>query len=483
MNSGLHSTYAVIPSEQTMPPISLQLAERKLLLVFGDVLLLNIAVLAGLWLGALRSGWDFSGTFLWQKGYWFAGLTMLYLLLAAANNAYNPRVTSDLAAGFLALGLTIGQMLLLYLVVYFMTPPYSLPRHVIGFFGAIFSLLLLGWRWLYGVVFTAPAFQRRLVIVGAGWAGQTIVRLIRENLAPYVTIAGFVDDDPVQRNGQVEGLPVLGNSDNLDRLVAEAGATDLVLAITHDLRGDLLKAVIGCYERGVRVLSMQSLYEQLAQRVPVEHAGNNWFVVLPVEENGGYRLYNAVKRLTDVGVAALGLLLFAPLLPMLALLIKFDSPGSVFYTQQRLGRAGRSFRLVKLRSMTANAEPDGQPRWAEPQDRRVTRVGRFLRQSRLDETPQLLNVLKGEMSLIGPRPERPEFIARLEEEIPFYRTRLAVRPGLAGWAQVNYPYANSVADSLVKLQYDLYYIKHQSLYLDLIILLKTIGVVLTMRGT
>jgi lipopolysaccharide/colanic/teichoic acid biosynthesis glycosyltransferase len=139
--------------------------------------------------------------------------------------------------------------------------------------------------------------------------------------------------------------------------------------------------------------------------------------------------------------------------------------------------------VVKLRSMRMDAEQDGQARWAHPNDERVTRVGRFLRSSRLDEAPQLLNVLKGEMSLIGPRPERPEFIAQLQEEIPFYRTRLVIRPGLTGWAQVNHGYANSVQDALVKLQYDLYYIKHQSVYLDLVILLKTIGVVLTMRGT
>jgi lipopolysaccharide/colanic/teichoic acid biosynthesis glycosyltransferase len=205
--------------------------------------------------------------------------------------------------------------------------------------------------------------------------------------------------------------------------------------------------------------------------------------VLPLDRNRGQHAYAAVKRLADMLVACVGLFLFVLILPILALLIKFDSPGPVFYTQQRAGRAGRPFRLLKLRSMVMDAEKDGLARWAEPNDERTTRVGRFLRSSRLDEVPQLLNVLKGDMSLIGPRPERPEFIAQLQDEIPFYRTRLAVRPGLAGWAQVNYPYARSVQDALVKLQYDLYYIKHQSLYLDLIILLKTIGAVLTMRGT
>ncbi len=478
-----NSIYAGVWRMRTGPSLSLQIAERKSLLVVAELLLLNAAVLAALWLGAQRSGWKFSGTFVLEKAYWFVGLTALYWLLAAANDAHSPRVTSDLATSILALGKTVGQMLLVYLVVYFLSEPASLPRHLIGFFSVISSALLLMWRWMYGVVFSAVVFQRRVIILGAGWAGRTIARLIRENLAAYFAIVGFVDDDPAKQEAQVDGLPVLGGSADLCHLMAAVGATDLVLAITHDVGGDLLRAVMRCYEQGVRVLSMQSLYEQLAQRVPVEHVGNNWFVVLPLEQNGGQRAYGAIKRLTEMALAALVLVLFAPVLPVLALLIKLDSPGPVFYTQQRVGRAGRPFRLVKLRSMVADAEKDGRAQWAQQGDARVTRVGRSLRKSRLDEVPQLLNVLKGDMSLIGPRPERPEFVAQLEEQIPFYRTRLAVRPGLAGWAQVNYPYANSVEDALVKLQYDLYYIKHQSLYLDLIIVLKTVGVVLTMRGT
>ena len=463
--------------------LSLQITERKTLLILGDVLLLNLAVLAGLWLGAERSQWSFTTLFVVERLYWFAGLTALYLLLAAANDAHSPRTTSDLATSFLALGITIGETLLVYLVIYFLSEPSSLPRHVIGFFSVISTALLLIWRWIYSVIFTSPVFQRRVIVVGAGWAGQTIVRLIREDLASYFAIAGYVDDDPAKQATCVEGLPVLGCGADLCRLAAEAGATDLVLAITHDIRGDLLRAVMACHEQGMRVLSMQLLYEQLARRIPVEHVGNNWFVVLPMEQNGGQRAYRAVKRLADLLIAGAGLLAFGLILPAVALAIKLDSPGPIFYGQQRSGQSGRSFRLLKLRSMRTDAEKDGQARWALPHDERVTRVGSFLRSSRLDEAPQLLNVLKGDMSLVGPRPERPEFIAQLQEEIPFYRTRLAVRPGLTGWAQVNYRYASSVQDALVKLQYDLYYVKHQSIYLDLIILLKTIGVVLTMRGT
>src|SRR5262249_38829586 len=209
-----------------------------------------------------------------------------------------------------------------------------------------------------------------------------------------------------------------------------------------------------------------------------------WVLVLPGEPRGlRYFIYNVAKRLMDICFACVGLLLFAPILPFLAVAIKIDSRGSIFYTQDRMGLGGRTFQLIKLRSMVAEAERDTGPRWAQTHDPRVTRVGLFLRRSRLDEIPQLLNVLKGEMSLVGPRPERPVFVDALAEQIPYYRSRLAVKPGLTGWAQVRYRYANTVEDTLRKLQFDLYYVRHQSLTLDLVIMVRTISIMLTFQGT
>jgi len=245
----------------------------------------------------------------------------------------------------------------------------------------------------------------------------------------------------------------------------------------------MFQAIMDCNERGIQITPMPILYEQMTGRVAVEHVGDNWLVVLPVNGVSVFSPFMLFKRLADVIVSVLGLVLLSVVLPFVALAIYLESPGPIFYAQERVGRAGRIFRLIKLRSMVPSAEQDGQPRWARRNDERVTRVGRFLRRTRLDELPQFLNVLRGEMSLIGPRPERPEFVAELQKRIPFYRSRLAVRPGLTGWAQVNYPYGSSVEDALIKLQYDLYYIKHQSFYLDLLILLKTIGVVLSFQGT
>ena len=222
---------------------------------------------------------------------------------------------------------------------------------------------------------------------------------------------------------------------------------------------------MSCYEQGVSIVAMPVLYEQITGRVPIEHVGSHlWTLVLPLEKRTfGFGLYLLVRRLLDMVFALVGLLLFAPCLPVLAIAIKLTSRGPVFYRQVRLGRGGRPFVLVKLRTMKRNAESENGAQWAQKIDKRVTLVGGFLRKTRLDEAPQLLNVLRGEMSLVGPRPERPEFVERLEREIPFYRTRLAVDPGLTGWAQVRYRYGATTADALRKLQYDLYYIRHQSL--------------------
>jgi lipopolysaccharide/colanic/teichoic acid biosynthesis glycosyltransferase len=216
--------------------------------------------------------------------------------------------------------------------------------------------------------------------------------------------------------------------------------------------------------------------------VPVEHVGDNWAVVLPIAGTSVFNPYPILKRLADIMMALIGLFIFALMLPVIALAIILDSRGTIFYSQSRTGLNGRRFKIVKLRTMIPNAEAKTGAVFAQANDNRVTRVGRFMRKTRLDEVPQLWNVLKGDMSVIGPRPERPEHIKRLQAKIPFYRTRHIIRPGLTGWAQVRYRYGANDEDSLVKLQYDLYYIRHQSLLLDLNIIMRTVRRVLSMSG-
>ena len=461
----------------------LQISERKMLLILMDGVLVNVATLAALLLGAQRSGWPVSSQFLAEHFYWFVGLTLLYLILASVNDGYDLKVAADVFPSAFTIVKATAEILLIYLLVYFLSPPASLPRHVMGFFSLICPPLLSLWRWLYIAVFTTPQFRRRALIVGAGWAGQTIAQAIYDNLSADYEIVGFIDDDPHKQGQTLEGIPVLGNHSKLVAWAEEKGISEIVLAITRDLSGDMFQAVMDCNERGIQITPMPILFEQMTGRVAVEHVGNNWFIVLPIDGVSTYSLFMLLKRIADILISVLGLAFLLALLPFVALAIYLESPGPIFYSQDRVGRAGQTFQLIKLRSMAPDAEQDGQPRWAQENDKRATRVGRFLRRTRLDELPQCLNVLRGEMSLIGPRPERPEFVAELQKRIPFYRSRLAVRPGLTGWAQVNYHYGSSVEDALAKLQYDLYYIKHQSLYLDLLILLKTIGVVLSFQGT
>jgi exopolysaccharide biosynthesis polyprenyl glycosylphosphotransferase len=260
------------------------------------------------------------------------------------------------------------------------------------------------------------------------------------------------------------------------------GVAEVILAITEDVDGELLQILMDCQEQGVAITPMTALYEELTGRVPVEHIGDAWYIALPLNHAATGGFYPLLKRVMDLGVATVGLILFGLLFPCIALSIVLDSPGPVFYTQERVGKGGRMYRVIKLRTMIHEAEKDGAAAWAEEGDPRVTRVGRLLRKMRLDELPQFINVLRGEMSVVGPRPERPEFVAQLETQLPFYRMRHAVKPGMAGWAMLYQDYAGSVEDALVRLQYDLYYIKHQSLFLDLTILLKALGTVLSFRG-
>jgi exopolysaccharide biosynthesis polyprenyl glycosylphosphotransferase len=462
---------------------SVQMAEHKTILMVVDGILVVVALSIGLWLGSRQSNWVFSLGLILAYLPWFIGVMILYFILASANDAYRPRIAADPAASFIALGKTVFQIFILYLLIYALLPPYSLPRHFIGYFTIISPFLLIGWRRLYTLVFAMPAFQRRAIVVGAGWAGQTIVKSLADFASLHYEVIGFVDDDPANHQKIIQGVPVLGPTSDLVTLTQKAAVTDVVLALNQDLRGELLASLLTCYEQGVQVSTMSEVYERLSDRVPVEHIGDNWFIVLPLENRSQNLAYRLIKRALDLLASLVGLVIFGAMLPVLALLIRLDSPGPVFYHQKRVGRAGKEFELLKLRSMVNDAEQDGQARWAERYDKRVTRVGQFLRRTRLDELPQLVNVLRGEMSLVGPRPERPEFVAELQQEIPFYRTRLTVKPGLTGWAQVNYDYGRSVTDALEKLRYDLYYIKHQSIQLDFVILLKTTGAILRMRGT
>ena len=466
----------------SLPKLPLRISERKTLLVFIDLLLVNGATLFSLWLWTMRDPLrPFSQEFILSQAHWFLSLTVLWLLLASVNDFYELKTAANFLSSALTLLRITAFMLLVYFLIYFFSPRDSLPRLFILFY-AVLSFILLGlWRSGYALFFGRLPFQRRAVIVGAGASGQTIAQTIRENLGADYQLVGYIDDDPAKQGQVFEGLPVIGAHRDLASLVKAKDVSEVILAITHTVHGELIRAIMDCQEQGVQITLMPLLYEEITGRVPVEHVGDDWSLVLPLDHAAIGGFWPFFKRTLDIIISGLGLIILALLFPILTLAIYIDSPGPIFYTQERVGKGGRTFRLFKFRSMIPSAEASGAV-WAEKNDPRVTRVGRLLRRTMIDELPQLINVLRGEMSIVGPRPERPIFAHQLAEQIPFYRARHAVKPGMAGWALVNYGYSSSVRDALVKLQYDLYYIKHQSIYLDLLILAKTVGAMISFKG-
>lgn len=468
---------------------SLRFSERKLLLAAFDLTLLNAAfwLALGLRFGpgeALRS----------QDGHfaWFATLSVVWLGCALVLGCYDLACAGSALRSVWRAGLAVVSTWILYLLIPYVTP--DLPSSRLGvlvFPLAAFSLIAT-WRIAYATLFVRPSFQQSAIVVGAGWAGATLAQTLREmaevngrrdGTVGY-RIIGFTDDDSEKQGQFVEGIAVLGTRHDLVRLAAELQPHEIVVAITYleKMHSDLFDAIQQCRELGISITTMPALYTRLTGRVPIEHAGRTLDVALPIEESPAHRFYLLFRRLMDIGAGIAGCALLACVIPALWLANHFSAPGPLFFAQERVGRGGRHFNVLKFRSMIVDAEKHSGAVWAETNDPRITPVGRFLRASRLDEMPQFWNVLRGDMSLIGPRPERPHFVARLAREIPFYRARHAVKPGLTGWAQVRYRYGASVEDSLIKLQYDLFYIKNQSVLLDVEVLLKTVGVVLGFKG-
>jgi exopolysaccharide biosynthesis polyprenyl glycosylphosphotransferase len=376
----------------------------------------------------------------------------------------------------------------LYLLIPYVTPTLPNRRLFIFLLPLLVTLAIVTWRILYATLFSQPTFRRQALIIGAGQSGQRLAQMVA-NISHYdngtiYNIMGFIDDDLNKQQQMISGIPVLGTGHDLLKLAQKLRPDEIIIAITHShlIQPKLFQAVLDCRELGIPITTMIHFYESLTGRVPVAYAGKDLQVILPIDRPAIYRLYLAFRRGCEWLIALLGCLFLLILIPFIWLGNRLTNPGDLFYRQERVREGGKVFQVVKFRSMVMDAEQGTGVVWARENDERITPVGHLLRKARLDEMPQFWNVLKGEMSLIGPRPERPSIIATLEKDIPFYRVRHAVRPGITGWAQVCYRYGASVDDALVKLEYDLYYIKYQSWYLDLVILVKTARVVLGLRG-
>lgn len=469
--------------------LALRFSERRLILRSGDIVMLLAALLLSQQLVGVR---PLSAVPVGRMLLWASVLVGLWLVVGTIANVNDlQRAARPLASAWQAGGLALGVGTV-YALLPLLTPPLPPSRTASALLPLLLTVGVATWRIVYALVFTQPVFRHRLLVVGAGRAGRTLVEMLshppidRPSPQHSVTheVVGFVDDDHSKAGATVAGVPVLGTSHSLLRLVELYRPDEVVLAVTYrqQMRLELLAALQDCREWGVEMTTMTSLFERVTGRVPVEHAGRDLTVILPPQRSLAFRFYQAAHRLFDVVAGLFGCLFLLLVTPFVWLLNRLTAPGDLFYRQERIGFQGRPFQIVKFRSMVMDAEKFSGAVWAGEGDPRITPAGRFLRKTRLDEAPQFWNLLKGDMSLIGPRPERPFFVRRLSQEIPFYRVRHAVKPGITGWAQVNYRYGASVDDALRKLEFDLYYIKHRGLYLDLQIALKTVRVIVGMAG-
>ena len=470
------------------PRLRLTVAERRVVLAVVDAAVLSFALLVTL---VLRDGARFSLAQVAQQPHYYVLLTALWVVSSLFFDCYDlPRI-ADASQSAWAAGRAAFVTALVYLIIPFYTPHLPASRLSAVLFVGLVTVSVPIWRVVYAVVFTQPAFQKRVLIVGAGQSGRKMADILAntpDRGNPYAgsgfQLVGFVDDRADQVGTKIASVPVMGTRHDLTRLVQQYDIDLLVIAIRYapQVQPELFQALLDCRELGVDVELMIGLYERLTGKIPVEHAGNDLDLIVPVADSALQHFFWAGKRFIDLLAGVCGLVALAMLTPLIALANAIWSPGPLFFRQLRVGKGGQPFYLYKLRSMIPAAEKNCGAVWACEDDDRITTVGKFLRKTRLDEFPQFLNVLIGDMSLVGPRPERPEFVAGLVEEVPFYQARHAVRPGVTGWAQVRYRYGSSVEDALVKLEYDLYYIRNQTIYLELSVLVKTVAVMLGLKG-
>ncbi|MBN1585102.1 sugar transferase [Candidatus Uhrbacteria bacterium] len=431
---------------------------RKLILAIGDVALMYLALTAALWLRGVPEPVSY-----WQGQFWgFSLMHLIWLLVLYIDGFYSlKRLRLGLAflqglIRFSAFAGLLGAAFFYIFNVFGITPKTVLLLHLLSFLP-----LFVLWRHLAGRIFLSRNLRRPVIILQAeDETGMLADELAADPFGPFRVVATCLLNQP--------GLLTLAKDLQAETVVVSEKAWPRLPPETYDLA-----------MAGIRIVDSVTFNEEYQQRIRAEGQDLSWFLAgFPDIRKPEYEL--AKRSVEAIGALATGLVLL-PVSILIAFGVRLSGPGPILFVQERIGRHGRPFRLVKFRSMTADAENDG-PRWAEKGDLRVTGFGRFLRHTHLDEIPQLWNVLRGEMSLIGPRPEQPAFVEELKRQIPYYGLRHLVRPGLSGWAQINYPYGASIRDAAEKLTYDLWYVKHRSTAVDLKIALKTVAMLFRGEG-
>lgn len=410
--------------------------------------------------------------------YWTIVLALYLVFFGTIFEMYNLQTASNRFQISKSIILTTSVTVLLYLLTPFYTPvlPSNRFQIILFFFSILISLSI--WRYTYIIFLASNRFMKKVLFVGSSKDIDSLVNELAK-FNPHYKVMGYVAVDEQPNKTNVARIL----TENLDMFVSQNYISEIVVANAKNklTSVDLYNQLLRLLEKGIVIRKYNQVYENSTYRLPIHFEDRELYKFFPFSRSNQNKLYVYYTRFFDVVFSLVGLIGFFMLVPFLWIVNLFANKGSFFYTQERVGKNGVPFTIYKMRTMVQNAEQNGAV-FATTNDSRITPFGKFLRKTRLDELPQFINVLKGDMAIIGPRPERPVFVDQIAASIPLYQTRHVIKPGLTGWAQVNYPYGSNLEDSLMKLRYDLYYIKHRSLFLDVNIVVKTLSTVLFFRG-
>ena len=457
--------------------IHFEISERKVLLRIFDV----VFVLIGLY--CLRYVSDFNYFhFSIDNYYWIIVLAVYINAFGAIFEMYNLQTASNAFQILRSTILTTTSTVIFYLLTPVFSPELPKSRLQILLFYVFFFIALYIWRMIYVHFLASNRFLQNVVLVcDKGQVEELVLGL--ESVDPHYRIIGYINLDTDStlefEHNTIQHIDI----EKLTSFVNEKGVSEIIVASqkTDGITADLYHQLLCLLESGKSIREYTQVYESKTQRIPVQYISRDFYRFFPFSRSNQNKLYLLFIRLFEIVLSLIGLSIGLLILPFILIGNLFWNRGQLFYTQKRIGKDGAVFRIIKFRTMIKNAEKAGAV-FAKSNDIRVTKFGKILRKTRIDEFPQFINILKGDMAVIGPRPERPVFVDEIAKIMPFYETRHIIKPGLTGWAQVNYSYGEKLEDSLIKLQYDLYYIKHRSVYLDLSIAFKTISTVLFYRG-
>ncbi len=451
----------------------IQSSRRQAAIFLADLTVLAVVILLSVF---LRTGADSYLKYLNEHMVHFLVLVFIFIITFQIADLYDIKRNFRHASQQLYLYAVCFISMMISVSMYY-SGLTSVGRSILFLIGVLVPLSIGLVRSLYESIGSVEQWKRKVLIVGAGGAGKRLHDTINNFENCDLCVIGFVDDDPEKQGTLISGKPVMGGSQDLVELALKNKVHMIVLGVISNKSNILVKNLIRCYYMHIAVLDMPTVYESITGKLPLKYITEEWLLNNAMLT---HRLrYKNLKRSLDILFSLILLLLSTPLTLLAVILIKFESKGEVLFRQRRVGMDFKEFTIYKFRTMVQNAEKDTGAVWASENDMRITKAGKFLRRFRIDEIPQLINVIGGQMSFVGPRPERKVFIDDFEKEITAYGYRLIVKPGITGWAQVKYKYTNTKEQTIEKLKYDLYYIKNMSLLLDILIVLKTVKTVFT----